>query len=131
MVQSLDWEPLQHRRYTNRLTMLFKIQHGIVDVTPDFVQLNDQRSRGSQRLRQLQATNDVYKYSFYPRTISDWNRLPTSVTDQQTLQGFREDLANLPPLLLAQIHQPPVHSFNWGMWVFLSVLIGHRSFSTG
>ncbi|MCG8078457.1 MAG: reverse transcriptase family protein, partial [Candidatus Thiodiazotropha taylori] len=100
MVQSLGWESLQHRRYINRITMLFKIQHGIVDISPDFVQPNDQRTRGSQRLRQLQATNDTYKYSFYPRTISDWNRLPTTVTDHQTLQGFRDSLANLPPSLL-------------------------------
>ena len=56
--------------------------------------------RGSQRLRQLQATKDVYKYSFYPRTISDWNRLPTTVTDVQTLQEFRDGLSSLPPQLL-------------------------------
>ena len=39
--------------------MLFKIEHGIVDVSPDFVLPNDQRTRGSQRLRQQQATNDI------------------------------------------------------------------------
>ena len=31
--------------------------------------------------RQLYATKDVYKYSFYPRTICDWNRLSIIVTD--------------------------------------------------
>ena len=31
-----------------------------------YIQLNDTRKRVSQRLRQLQASNDVYKYSFYP-----------------------------------------------------------------
>ena len=82
--KSLGWESLQHRRYTDRLSMLFRIQHGLVDVTTDYIQPNDTRTRGSQRLRQLQATKDVYKYSFYPRTISDWNRLPTTVTDVQT-----------------------------------------------
>ena len=100
MVQSLGWESLQHRRYTDRLSMLFRIQHGLIDVTTDYIQPNDTRTRGSQRLRQLQATKDVYKYSFYPRTISDWNRLPTTVTDVQTLQEFREGLSSLPPQLL-------------------------------
>ena len=97
MIQSLGWESLQHRRYINRLTMLFKIQHGIIDISPDFVQLNDQRTRGSKRLglRQLPATNDAYKFSFYPRSISDWNRLPTHITDLQSPQGFRDALANL------------------------------------
>ena len=33
MVQNLGWESLQLRRYTNRLSMLFRIQHGLVEVT--------------------------------------------------------------------------------------------------
>ena len=74
--------------------MLFKIQHGIIDISPDFIQPNDHRTRGSQRLRQLQATNEAYRNSFYPLTISDWNRLPIHVTDLQTLQGFRVALAS-------------------------------------
>ena len=99
MIQSLGWESLQHRRYISRLAMLFKIQHGIIDIIPDFVQLNDQRIRGSKRLCQLPATNDAYKFSLYPRTISDWNRLPTQFTNLQSPQGFRDALANLHPTL--------------------------------
>ena len=99
MIQSLGWESLQHRRYINRLTMLFKIQHGIIDISPDFVQLNDQRTRGSKRLRGLPATNNAYKFSFYPRTISDWKRLPTHITNLQSPQGFRDALTNLHPTL--------------------------------
>ena len=88
MAQSLGWESLQHRRYLDRLSMLFRIQQGLVDMNTDVIQ-------HSQRLRQLPASKDVFKYSFYPCTISDWNRLPTSVTNIQTLQGFREGIANL------------------------------------
>ena len=51
--QSLGWESLQHRRYIDRLSMLFRFQHGLVDVTTDYIQLNDTRTRGSQRLCQL------------------------------------------------------------------------------
>ena len=73
-------------------------KHGLVNINPEFVHLSDSRTRGSQCLSQLQVTTDVYKY-FYPCTISDWNRLPTSVTDLQTLQKFRKGLAHLPPTL--------------------------------
>ena len=128
MVQSLGWESLQHRRYINRIIMLFKIQHGIIDISPDFIQPNDHRTRGSQRLRQLQATNEAYRNSFYPRTISDWNRLSTHVTDLQTLLGFRVALASLYALLIPMLH---VHSFILGTWVILSDFIGHRSFIQG
>ena len=99
MIQSLGWESLQHRRYINRLTMLFKIQHRIFDISPDFVQLNDQQTRGSKCLRQLPATNDAYKFSFYPRTISNWNQLPTHINNLQSPRGFRDALANLHPTL--------------------------------
>ena len=34
MVQSLGWESIQQRRYMDRLSMLFKIQHGLVDISP-------------------------------------------------------------------------------------------------
>ena len=101
MVKSLGWESLQHRRYTDRvLSMLFQIQHGLVDVTSDYIQPNETRIRGSQCLRQLQATKDVYKFSVYPCSISDWNGLPTTVTDVQSLQEFREGLSSLPPQVL-------------------------------
>ena len=96
MVQSLGWESIQQRRYMDRLSMLFKIQHGLVDISPEFVQPGDSHSRGSQRIRQLEANKDVYRYSLYPRTISGWDRLPISVTNSHSIQGLREVLARLP-----------------------------------
>ena len=78
--------------------MLFRIKHGLVDMNTDVIQRY--RTRGLQCLRQLQASKDVYKYSFYPRTIYHWYRLPTSVTDIQTLQGFKKGIASLVSSLL-------------------------------
>ena len=92
MVQRLGWESLQHRRYINRITTLFKIQHGIIDISHDFILPNDHRTTGSQRLRMLQATNGAY-------ILSDWNLLPTRGTNLQTLHGFRVALAGLYPTL--------------------------------
>ena len=126
MVQSLGWDSLQHRRYIDRLSMPFRVQHGLVDVTTDYIQLNDTCTRGSQRLHQLNATKDVYKYSFYSRTICDWNQLPPTV---QTLQEFRGGLSSLPSQLLRPYYatQQHVHSFNRGSGTFY-LFIGHRSF---
>ena len=47
MIQSLGWESLQQRRCMDRLSMLFKIQHGLVDISHEFVQPDDSRTRGS------------------------------------------------------------------------------------
>ena len=38
VVQSLGWESLQQRRFMDRLLMVFKIQHGLVDISPEFIQ---------------------------------------------------------------------------------------------
>jgi len=31
----------------------------------------------------------AYKYSFYPRTIVDWNALPASVKSRPSIHSFR------------------------------------------
>ena len=66
MVQSHGWESLQQRRYMDRLSVIFKIHHRQIDISPEIVQPGDSFTRGSQRIRQLEANKDVYRYSFYP-----------------------------------------------------------------
>ena len=49
---------------------------------------NDKRTRGGHHIYQPVAPQQVYKYSFYPRTIQEWNRLPATTTDSPTLEEF-------------------------------------------
>ena len=67
----------------------------------------------------LDFTNDAYKFSFYPQTISDWNRLPMHITELQSPQGCpcKPPYVQLNP----QLH---VNSFKWGTWVFYLLLSG-------
>ena len=110
--------------------MLFKIQHGIVDISAEFVQLGDSPTRGSQRIRQLEANKDIDIYSFYPRTISDWNHLPISVTNSQSIQGLGEALAYLPHSIFTR-YTEAVHSFNLGCWGISPVLSCVAVFTQG
>ena len=72
---------------------IIEIQRGLVETdTDDIIRPSDKRTRGQQRLYQPAATVSVYKYSFFPRTIQEWNTLPTSVTDANTLEEFRAGL---------------------------------------
>ena len=96
MVQNLGWQPLQQRRYNNRL-----IIHELVDVQTDVIRTGDSRTRGSNRLYQPVVQKDVYKFSFFPRTIREWNLLPASVTDADKLEEFRGRIQNLPEPLYA------------------------------
>jgi hypothetical protein len=51
-----------------------EIQNKIVDVdASDILRPNYRRTRGQQRLYQSRATPNVYKFSFYPHTIHEWN----------------------------------------------------------
>ena len=93
MVTSLKWESLEDRRKQNRLCMLFKIQHDLIDIDRhQYLTPNDSRTRGKNRFFQERATTDAFGQSFFPRTIRDWNQLPTSATSADTVDGFRAAL---------------------------------------
>ena len=100
IVSDLCWETLESRRKKDRLTTLYKIRHGLVDMdTGDVLRLNDRRTRGQQRLYQPTANGNVYKDSFFFRTIQDLNRLPAVVTDSKTIEEFRAGLEQQVPTL--------------------------------
>ena len=90
MINSLGWESLSDRRRTLRLTMLFKILHNLVEIpeASDMVKASDRRTRGSQRLFVPYTRATVYKTSFFPRTIQDWNKLPATTTEINTIEAF-------------------------------------------
>jgi hypothetical protein len=75
---------------------MFKIIHELVDVQTDVIRTGDSRTRGSNRLYQPVAQKDVYKFSFFLRTIRESNLLPASVTDADKLEEFRVRIQNLP-----------------------------------
>ena len=99
MVSDLGWESLQHRGRVDRLTTLYKIQHRLVELDTDVVRPGDKRTRGQHRLYQPAAKLSIYKNSFFPWTIREWNLLPTSVTDATTIEEFRVGLGHALPAL--------------------------------
>ena len=71
----------------------------LVEIVTDVVRPSDRRTRGHHRLYQPASTMSVYKHSFFPKTIREWNLLPTQVTDAITLEEFRVDLGLALPTL--------------------------------
>ena len=104
MVNSIGWETLQDCRKMQRLTMLFKIKHNLVEIpeAESIIWSNDSRTRVSHRLFVPYTCVTVYKMSFFPRTIQDWNKLASSITDMQDIKAFK--IGNLPfmPRIAAQ-----------------------------
>lgn len=90
MLTSLKWDTLKQRRDASRLSMLYRIQHNLVDVTPDPPLRHAKSLRGSQQhLCQISCRKTSYQYSFFPATIVLWNRLPAQVVAQPSLERFR------------------------------------------
>ena len=97
ILEHRQWETLQARRSKARLTMMFKILHGDVVIPSDsYVSAGDSRTRGAHRLREIPSPKDVYKYSFFPRTVRQWNHLPAEVATATTVDGFKVMLGRLP-----------------------------------
>ena len=92
MLRDLEWESLADRRQTSRLVILYKSLNGHLSLPiGNLVQPIDRTSRhtNSKGFKQLKASKDVYKYSFLPRTIIDWNHLPDSIVSLQTTTQFK------------------------------------------
>ena len=93
MMEDLQWEPLAARRKTNRLSMLYRIQHGLVDIPyQKYLRSSDSRTRGQHRFYQERIQDDIYNNSFFPRTVRDWNQLPARVMSANSLEVFRSTL---------------------------------------
>ena len=78
MLENLGWDTLEKRRLISQATMFYKINRNLVGIQlPDEVKKTNRTSRyvNSFSYKQLQCNNNIYKYSFYPRTIITWNNL--------------------------------------------------------
>ena len=109
ITDKLDWKNLEERRAASRLTLMYKIINKLVDVdiknTPMQL-LNTQRHRSLPLTYQnLRPNKNSYKYSFFFRTIPEWNSLPASVRTSNSLNIFKSELNKLNLLdLIAKSH---------------------------
>ena len=98
MLEELHWESLESRWLKIQLTLLFKIMNDMVDIpatlylTPASTRT---RSNHMKKLRQVSSRTDIYKYSFFPRTIPTWNALPASIAEATDLVTFKQELSSL------------------------------------
>ena len=93
ILQSLGWPTLETRRKVARLVLFYKILNGEACITiPEYVNRSDIKTRQhhKDRFSRLSTSTDAYKYSFIPRTITDWNKLPEEVIQAPSTETFRK-----------------------------------------
>ena len=104
MLTELKWPQLQLRRTRTRLIFFYKIIYHLVAIYPtNLLVPSDSRTRQyahSHSYRHIHISLDSYKYSFYPKTIVQWNLLPAATVQCPTLDSFKEQI----PLSVLQQH---------------------------
>ena len=98
MLNQLGWRTLEQRRADARLCLFYKIVYGLVAVPlPEYVQRTHRVSRycHSMTFRQIQTSQNYYKYSFFPLAIVQWNALPEAVVSLQDLDSFKVAVSKL------------------------------------
>ena len=98
MIKDLKWDNLETRRRDTRLALLYKIIKGDAKLPhKDILKPLQGTTRNATSGRKFEVvptrTND-YKYSFYPRTINDWNQLSNKVVNNKVIEFERDGTIN-------------------------------------
>ena len=94
LLSQLGWKSLQSQRKISRLILFNK---GINDLA--VLPLHDLtepsrrfRNMHSMYFRPIFARTNIYKYSFLPRTIIDWNQLPQDIINLNSSTSFKDHI---------------------------------------
>ena len=72
-----------------------KMVYSLSDIRPSLPTLlptTFTRSKHDKKFLQYQTFIDAYKYSFLPRTVIEWNDLPSEIVNSQSLDSFKQSL---------------------------------------
>ncbi len=98
MIHEHGWKNLQDRRKNIRLTMLCKIINEIANVPSKEILIpidTRTRSKHGHTFHIMSNNTNQYKYSFFSRTLSQWNCLPKALVDGETVNAFKHSLKDL------------------------------------
>ena len=93
LVRALHWDQLHTRRLLAQCLLFYKIHYHLINISfPPIIMHAHYYGRHDHNLKYVipEATIDAYKYSFYPRSVRIWNRLPSSVVNTSRIDSFKE-----------------------------------------
>ena len=94
MLNHLQWETLEQRRFKARVIMLYKVTHALVAIpSVQFVPVKVATRGHQHKFIQIRARTNYYKFTFFPYVIPLWNQLPTDVATAPSLEQFKKGLA--------------------------------------
>ena len=77
---------------------MYKALHGqaAINIPPYVKHKTVMKTRNSDPMKfiSVQTSCDEYKYSFWPRTINDWNSLPPNIINMTSISNFKAAVNN-------------------------------------
>mgnify|MGYP001793799177 FL=1 len=114
LYNELGLQPLRFRRFLRKMCTLFKINftkkpNYLYDLIPSENHLYN--TRNSDMLKTYHSRTDFFKNSFFPYSITEWNKLDSSIRNIDTLAAFKSAVLNLNgghiyPKSIFNIHNP-------------------------
>ena len=96
ILEALKWPPLKERRQHARLVLLFKLTSNLLSISSTYLPSSSPLTitRAQHKLKYLhtQSTSNTYRYSFFSRTIPEWNNLQIPDLHNLTLNQFKQQL---------------------------------------
>ncbi len=98
MLTELNWQTLAERHRIARLVMFYKIHYQLVAINmPLETKLFLVPTRTENALAYVipASSCDYHQYSFFPRTVREWNYLPQEMVQPGTANAFRSAIQNI------------------------------------
>ena len=97
MIEDLGWPSLESRRQSARLCLLYKMANNLVLMSSRSLLIPYPYATKSMPLHSftplhLTPVKLYFSNSFFPRTVSEWNLLPTYVATAPSLEVFKTSL---------------------------------------
>ena len=94
--KELGFESLKFRRYFRKLCTFFKVQQsGLPYLFNLIFQSTCIHTRESDNFESFYCRTDVFKNSFFPYVIGEWNKLKPEIRNVQSYLKFRKLILNL------------------------------------
>ena len=100
LIETLGWDSLQLRRKQARLSLMYKLSNNLIDINLENLlsRNHELRTRRSHvfKYKVPIAKIDTFKFSLFPRTIAEWNTLPSDVVNSSSLNILKSKISTIP-----------------------------------
>lgn len=101
LIQEMKWNTLEQRRIWTDATLMYKVVNQLIAIPtiylPSLATVRGTRNSHCVKFVPPHCRINIYKHSFFPRTIQYWNTLPQSVVISPSLEVFKSSIQTLQP----------------------------------